>query len=438
MTAQPSAGPACPADEIAALFARLAPRALRPAAFACVGGAEWLWPGEGEAGSRAARRMAELALLAERERTLVEGRRTWLVSAVEGPYPGICGVSAADVGRDVDLRPVLAAVRRQFARRQAFALAVADDPFAPLLAASPSLAAAADTLRRVAPTKLSVLILGETGAGKEVLARALHAASGRAGPFVAENCAALPEALLEAELFGARRGAFTGASIDRKGRIAEAHGGTLLLDEIGDLPAPLQAKLLRALQTGEVRALGADRARAVDVRIVAATHRRVDASGSGFRRDLYYRLAAVVVEAPPLRARRGDLPYLVASLLARAAAEGLGPGRRIDGEGLAVLACADFPGNVRELDNLLRRAAALSTGPSIPGPLLRPPPPSAEFPTNLEARAILEALKLADGKKTEAARRLGWTRQKLYRRLAALFPPGFATARRPRQPGFGA
>lgn len=297
------------------------------------------------------------------------------------------------------------------------------DPLLSFLATSPSLAPQVEAWRKVARTNLSALLCGETGTGKEVVARALHRASGRRGDFVAENCAAIPEGLLEAELFGVRRGAFTGASENRRGRLQEARGGTLFLDEIGDLPLCLQVKLLRVLQEREVRSLGGPRPEPVDIRVIAATHRDLSTliAGGLFRSDLYYRLAGVVIEIPPLRERPLDLPFLAATLLARLEREGSGPGRFLTPRALAFLQETPWPGNIRELEHVLQRAAALSAGPLIePEALgtLRPrTPPHGE---NLEAAAINQALRLAGGVKTAAARHLGWTRQKLYRRLAAL------------------
>ncbi len=394
-----------------------------PCAALCVGvGAAALAAPGGVVFPPAVRRGAELALASGRPRLVHASAHAWVAGALDEPLPAVLAAAlpaAPPAGRSLAhlLEPALRRLRDALLPR-----ALARDPFLGALAASPSLAPVTTTLQLVAPTRLPVLLLGETGTGKEVLARALHDASGRRGGFVAENCAALPESLLEAELFGVRRGAFTGASEDRRGRFAEADGGTLLLDEVGDLPLGLQAKLLRVLQEGEVRALGADRARPVDVRIVAATHRDLEsAAPPAFRRDLYYRLAGVVVHLPALRDRTRDLPYLCATLLARAARDGLGPGRRLGAAALAALARWPFPGNVRELDNLLRRAAAPSPAALIPCDVVGlPRREAAAVDTNLEVRAILDALACAGGCKAEAARRLGWTRQKLYRRLEAL------------------
>ena len=296
------------------------------------------------------------------------------------------------------------------------------DPFLRLESSSPSLAPLLDRLRKIAGTSISILVLGETGSGKEVVAGAIHEASGRPGRFVAENCAALPDGLLEAEMFGVERGAFTGA-VRREGRFQQAHRGTLFLDEIGDLPLSMQVKLLRALQEGVIRRLGANVSEQVDVRVVTATHkslsRQIDERV--FRQDLYYRIAGISVEIPPLRRRPGDIPFLAATLMSRAAAEGLGPGRGFSPEVLRRLSHHAFEGNVRELDNIIRRSMALATSARIDFDQL---PHELTWLENhaevVEADMIRQALTSARGIKSDAARRLGWTRAKLYRRIEAL------------------
>ena len=221
---------------------------------------------------------------------------------------------------------------------------------------------------RVAPRGTTVLITGETGVGKERLARWLHAASSRSrGPFVAVNCAALADGLLESELFGHVRGAFTGAVQDRKGLFEAAHGGTLFLDEIGDVSAPLQAKLLRVLEDREVRRVGETATRRVDVRLIAATNRSLkeEVVQRRFRRDLYYRLRVVELMLPPLRARPEDVLPLARAFLDQKAAQ---VGRTLVGftpEAVASLLAYAWPGNVRELENLVERACAVAEGPEI-------------------------------------------------------------------------
>ena len=216
-------------------------------------------------------------------------------------------------------------------------------------------------IARVVGTDLSVLVLGESGTGKELVARAIHDLGGRRGkPFVAVNMAAIPRDLIEAELFGHERGAFTGASARATGRFEEASGGTLFLDEIGDMPSEAQTRLLRVLQSGSFTSLGG-RTVDVDVRIIAATHQDLPAQieAGQFREDLYYRLNVVPIALPPLRVRGGDIVLLAQSFLERAVSDGL-PRRRLSGDAEALLRVHRWPGNVRELDNLMRRLAAIS------------------------------------------------------------------------------
>lgn len=219
-------------------------------------------------------------------------------------------------------------------------------------------------LEKVAPSDVPVLIQGETGTGKELIAKALHAHGPRRSKrLLAENCAAVPENLLESELFGHKKGAFTGATSDREGHFVAADGGTVFLDEIGDMPLPMQAKLLRVLQDGEVRPVGSNTSRRVDVRIVAATHKDlVQAVKDGsFREDLLFRLNVITIHLPPLRDREGDVERLALGLLPGIAAE-VGRDAALSVEALAALAKWSWPGNVRELENELRRAVALSEG----------------------------------------------------------------------------
>ena len=220
---------------------------------------------------------------------------------------------------------------------------------------------------QVAGATSPVVLLGETGTGKELAARAIHAGSARAGrPFVAINCVALPEHLLESELFGHTRGAFTGAATNRKGLFVEADGGTLLLDEIGDLPLPLQGKLLRVLQSGEVRPVGSETVRTVDVRCISATHKDLATlvEQQRFRQDLFFRLDVLRVPLPPLRQRVGDIPVLIEHFLGRS--RGRAPGAALTGfepEAMDFLATYSWPGNVRQLENLVERLVVTATGP---------------------------------------------------------------------------
>lgn len=232
----------------------------------------------------------------------------------------------------------------------------------PMIGRSPAMQDVYRTMARVIPTDLTVMVLGESGTGKELVARALHdLGPRRTGPFVAINMAAIPRELIETELFGHERGAFTGAAGRATGRFEQAQGGTLFLDEIGDMPMDAQTRLLRVLQSGEFTAVGSARTQRADVRIVAATHkdlRRLIEAGL-FREDLYYRLHVVPIQLPPLRARPEDIPELARHFLDRAHAEGL-PRKLLDQSALAWLAGHPWPGNVRELENGMRRLAALA------------------------------------------------------------------------------
>jgi len=306
-----------------------------------------------------------------------------------------------------------------------------------IITAGGAMAEALSTIARVAPTSVPVLILGESGTGKELAARALHAAGPRRdAPFVAVNAAALSPTLLESELFGHEKGAFTGAERSRVGRFEAASGGTLLLDEVGDLPAAAQVKLLRVLQEQVVERVGSSRPVPVDVRVVAATHRDLaaDARDGRFREDLYYRLAVVIVELPPLRRRRADIPLLVEHLTGRHAALGA-RARGFSREAMDLLVRYDWPGNVRELDNVVQRALVLARGALVTSddlpPTLRAPgsePGAAggdggKLPDRvaaLERAAIVEALAAEGGHQSRAAARLGISERALRYKRARL------------------
>lgn len=284
---------------------------------------------------------------------------------------------------------------------------------------------------RAAATDAGVLIRGDSGTGKELLARSIHGLSRRADqPFIAVNCAALPETLLESELFGHERGAFTGATGTHRGRIELAAGGTFFLDEVGDLPPPMQVKLLRFLQEHEFTRLGGESTLRADVRVITATHRDLEEeiANGRFREDLYYRLNVVTLELPPLRERREDIPELVEHFLAiQARRHGL-PVRSLSREAMDALITYDYPGNVRELENALEQATVLATGPvltleDLPGAIRR----SARAPAKagrsaaqapqgltarmdeIERRIVLAALARHDGNQSSAARELGIT-----------------------------
>jgi two-component system response regulator HydG len=261
-----------------------------------------------------------------------------------------------------------------------------------------------DLVERVADATAPVLIVGETGTGKGLVARAIHAQSSRAAaPFVAVNCAALPENLLESELFGHVKGAFTGATANRVGLLEEADGGTLFLDEIADMALPLQAKLLHVLENGTVRAVGSNKERPINTRILAATHRELRervASGS-FREDLLYRLDVITIPLPPLRQRRDDLPQLVEHFLAKAREKHpRSPVERIAPDALERLLQHSWPGNVRELEHVTERAVLLGRSPEITGQEL---PPSVCAPTPEGLRFVGEVIPFRDVQRRYAA-----------------------------------
>lgn len=294
-----------------------------------------------------------------------------------------------------DLDELCRAVRDGLARSgQANDPAVLEEPDLPLIGRSAAMQDVYRMVARVVATDLTVLILGESGTGKELVARALHDLGGRkAKPFVAINMAAIPRELIEAELFGHERGAFTGALTRTAGRFEQAAGGTLFLDEIGDMPMEAQTRLLRVLQSGEFTLVGGTRTTTVNVRIIAATHKNLpELIGNGhFREDLYYRLNVVPINLPPLRQRSDDIALLGQHFLDKAAAEGL-PRKRLNAAGIAQLSVHHWPGNVRELENLMRRLAALCRDPVIPADaivaqLAGPAAPTTE-PTNSLAEII--------------------------------------------------
>jgi two-component system nitrogen regulation response regulator NtrX len=338
----------------------------------------------------------------------------------------------------VTLRSALALAK---ARAEAEALREALGPTATIVGSSPQMAELRALIARVAATEARVLVTGESGTGKELVAAAIHAASTRAdGPFVRVNCAAIPRELVESEMFGHERGSFTGATERRTGRFELADGGTLFLDEVGDLSAEAQAKLLRALEAGEIERVGGERPIPVDVRVVAATNRDLAraARDGAFREDLLYRLNVFPINCPPLRERPGDIPELVAHFAAAIASRiGRAP-VRFTPEAMELLVRHPWPGNVRELANIVERIIILSgTGPvsgadvsaSLPagGATASPALPSPGRPVPLseeldrfERVLITRALSAAGGNIAEAARMLVTDRANLYRRLKRL------------------
>ncbi len=308
-----------------------------------------------------------------------------------------------------------------------------------ILGNSPAMVAVLTRAGRAAETDATVMIQGESGTGKELLARSLHDLSPRAeGPFVAVNCAALPETLLESELFGHTRGAFTGADRDRLGRVQTAAGGTLFLDEIGDVPASVQVKLLRFLQDREFTPVGSDKVWKADVRVVTATHRDLLAriKEDLFREDLYFRLNVINLTLPPLRDRREDIPQLASHFLATFAKRYGRPTRSFSSEAMARLMSFAYPGNVRELENIVEQTIVMTTGEvvhadDLPATLsvsdrdetsldLTHDMVKGDLPGMLEAlerRVVMESLARFGGNQSTAARHLGFTESGLRYKL---------------------
>ena len=296
------------------------------------------------------------------------------------------------------------------------------------------------TVMRVAPTRATVLLAGESGTGKDMIARAIHQNSPRRDrPFVKINCTALPENLMESELFGYEKGAFTGANITKLGKFEQADTGTVFLDEIGDVPAPIQVKLLRVLQEREFERLGSNKVRTIDVRVVAATNvdlREALEQGT-FREDLYYRLNVMPINIPPLRERKADIPFLADFFVKKLAPEMGSPVEKIGDEAMEKLVNYHWPGNVRELQNVVERSLVLSTHRELEASdikletMMRSKAsvqsgaandflPEGETLEQHEQRLIREALRRANGNKSQAARLLGLTRNALRYRLAQM------------------
>jgi|CZKU01.1.fsa_nt_gi two-component system response regulator AtoC len=314
-----------------------------------------------------------------------------------------------------------------------------EPPVTQIVGTTPSMLTVYKTVAQVAPTTATVLIVGESGTGKELVAKAIHAKSPRASkPFVAINCGALPESILESELFGHERGSFTGASAMKHGLFEEAKGGTLFLDEIGEISPKMQVQLLRVIQEGEIRRVGAAETIKVDARVVAATNRdlKVEVASGRFREDLFFRLQVVTVHVPPLRERRGDIPLLIRHFIARHADRLGRPAPRVAPEVNEMLGAYAFPGNVRELSHILERAMLLAREGVITGSDLPPDVTAAwthhgsspgglgsladDWPTIavLERRYIDRVLSRTGGNKTRAAEVLGIDRRTLNRMFA--------------------
>jgi len=304
--------------------------------------------------------------------------------------------------------------------------------FCGIVGASPAMRALYSAIERVARAEGTVLLTGESGSGKELVARAIHARSPRAEqPYIPVHCAAIPETLLESELFGHAPGAFTGASQRKRGAFERAHGGTVFLDEISEIPLSMQVKLLRAIQEKEIQALGADEARQIDVRWIAATNRDLGTlvDTGEFREDLFFRLDVLPIDVPPLRERAGDIPLLVRHFLERRRADHRGGPGEISEEAMRALETSPWPGNVRQLENVVERVCTLATGPRIeigdlPEELRELDhtsgfPPFKEARDRFEKRYLLDLLREASGNVSRAAEMAGMSRQSLYSKLHA-------------------
>jgi DNA-binding NtrC family response regulator len=306
--------------------------------------------------------------------------------------------------------------------------------FEGIISVDPAMEEALNVVARAAPSRASVLIRGESGTGKELIARAIHSASPRAAcPFVAINCAALNENLIESELFGHEKGAFTGADAQRQGRFEQADGGTLFIDEVAEIPAEVQAKLLRVLQERTIERVGGNASIEVDVRLVSATHQQVEdlVQAGRFREDLFYRLNVVTLVLPPLRQRRQDIPVLVDFFLERYSAENSKGIDEVSREAMEALMRYDYPGNVRELQNLVERAVVMTRGSAVtradlPAELQESSArkvelsASATLPEQVEAlerQAIEQAMTAASGVQSRAAELLGITERNLRYKL---------------------
>ncbi|HGG60975.1 MAG TPA: sigma-54-dependent Fis family transcriptional regulator [Gammaproteobacteria bacterium] len=344
--------------------------------------------------------------------------------AVQALQAGAFDFVSKPVDLDVLRRLITAALKRSPPRPPANQIA------SRLLGDSPAIHELRTLIAKLARSQAPVYIHGESGVGKELVARELHQAGPRASkPFIAVNCGAIPTELMESEFFGHVKGSFTGAIEDKPGLFAAADGGTLFLDEVADLPLDMQVKLLRAIQERAIKPIGAALEKSIDVRVLSATHKdlRQEVAAERFRQDLYYRLNVIEIVVPPLRERPEDIPVIAHSILSNLAAEWKMPMRQLSDDAIAALQRYPFPGNVRELTNLLERAATLADGPLIePRDLALPEPEPAaetaagELMTSLadqERQAIISALDACRWNRTAAAKKLGMTLRQLRYRL---------------------
>ncbi len=389
----------------------------------------------------------ELLVQAKRERPDIDIIVMTAYGSIEGAVQAMKDGAADFIAKPIDLSQLEIVLRRTMDRRQLVRenrslkrrLEESTSGFR-MLGETENMLGVMAKASRAASTDATVLIVGESGTGKELLARSVHDLSLRAeGPFVAVNCAALPETLLESELFGHVKGAFTGADKDRLGRVRQAAGGTLFLDEIGDVSPMVQIKLLRFLQDREFNPVGSDFAHKADVRVVAATHQNLQeriADGK-FREDLFFRLNVVNLDLPPLRDRKEDIPQLAALFLVRYAKRYDRPARTFSNEAMAALMAYSYRGNVRELENIIEQTVVMTMGEvvhrdDLPGSLTKPQTNSqpnslsyenidGDLPlllTNLEKKIIMETLAVYSGNQSSAARHLGLTESGLRYKLS--------------------
>lgn len=384
-------------------------------------------------GLQALPRLLELA--PELPVLVISGHGT-IETAVEALQRGAQDFLEKPLQREVVLRRLAGVLERGRLREEAQARRHEEAGRWQIVGGGPSMRQVRELIRRAGPTQATVLITGESGTGKELVARAIHEASLRAkGPFLRVNCAAIPDELIESELFGHEKGSFTGAQERQKGRFARANGGTIFLDEIGDMSLKTQAKVLRALQEGEIEPLGAGRPVTVDVRVIAATNKNLKAeiSAGRFREDLFYRLNVLPIHLPPLRERREDIPDLVAHLAGQIAAEHNKRRHAFSRAALEALTARPWPGNIRELGNLIERTLILLPDGAdtidladLPGTEAPPgaktgswldAPTLAEFKERAEREYLLRRLEENEWNVTRTAAAIGTPRSNLYKRL---------------------